>query len=296
MTIEQIVDKMVEEVNIADEDGGIELYRDYSDEFPVDKMRKIMESDYPRFEYEDTLQEWANEHADYYTQEAWDDSLAEELMDEDMDIDEIRDEFLCRFYGTYDERDWNDRFHVNVIIDTGNANYDFTRDNVLNYCGNGFIDSNSSILWLARQFRKENDLRKAVGRYMKGKKVGKDKFIRSCLQEYANLPSHMGTLTFLLDMSVSELIKVREAQVNKSKGYIEVGKNCMCGLFNDWDGAGSVLEIELDHSIKIPIDMIHKIQFEGSREEYHYTVDEVYGLIGSCWKEPLGVHVKGERK
>jgi len=58
----------------------------------------------------------------------------------------------------------------------------------------------------------------------------------------------------------------------------------MLGIYNSWNGSGSLLEIELEKPLTLSSKDIFKIQIEGSRYCYEYTVDQTYGLIGSCWK------------
>jgi hypothetical protein len=54
-------------------------------------------------------------------------------------------------------------------------------------------------------------------------------------------------------------------------------------LFDTWSGGGSVLEIELEKNVQIPF-MYCKFCPDGAKV-YGYDIDEVYGLIGSCWKD-----------
>lgn len=64
-----------------------------------------------------------------------------------------------------------------------------------------------------------------------------------------------------------------------------LGKDTTCGLYDSWNGGGSVLEIELDKDVKLPIKYA-EICVEGCRMR-GYDVNEVYGLIDSCWKHSL---------
>lgn len=59
----------------------------------------------------------------------------------------------------------------------------------------------------------------------------------------------------------------------------------MCGLYDPWSGGGSVLEIELDKDVKLPIK--YTIFCVEGCKMHGYDIDEVYGLIGSCWKETI---------
>ena len=71
-------------------------------------------------------------------------------------------------------------------------------------------------------------------------------------------------------------------------------KNVMCGLFDSWGGGGSILEIEgMTKDIKIPFKCVHSFCVDGCKQ-LCYDVDEVYGLIGSCWTNALKEIVKEE--
>jgi hypothetical protein len=195
------------------------------------------------------------------------------------------------------------------MLDTGNLNYDFTCDNVLNYYGRtyygnkGEIDRDSSVLWLARQMKKVGKLRKACKEqyreddYYVNREKEPDRFIESVIQEFENLSCHMSTMTFLLTMDLFEYFDLCEAMATelkkypyqytfkdrKGSGYIVVSKDTMCGLFNPWQGGGSVLEIELDHDLKIPFKCIWKAEIETGKSNYGYSVNNVFGLCGSAW-------------
>jgi hypothetical protein len=222
-------------------------------------------------------------------------------------------DFLYETYSFYyPEEHFNKSVKVNIMLDTGNMNYDFTRDNVLNWDGQysgGEFDKESSLLWLAKQQGKATLLKKCVKeswnkwqndeQQYKETTECKDKFIISAMQELANLCCSMGTMTFLVEMELFDLFKLKEAmeieeELNKSyyleerkgSGYIILDKSTMCGLFNTWSGSGSVLEIDCEKDIKIPIRCIFDAVIDGTKI-YGYDVDEVYGLVGSAWGNTL---------
>lgn len=190
----------------------------------------------------------------------------------------------------YDEDSFNHDVKVNLLIDCGNVNCDYTCDNVLNYCGNGEIDEHSSILWLARQQGKEKELREAVSMFMEsgGEDESSDPFVKSCITEWNNFSSSMGTLTFLTSMRLFDLLdligvqnKIKKNENKHDSDFIEISKNAVCGLFDPINGGGSVLEIELDKDVKIPIKNL-KICPEGCHMA-GYDVNEVYGLVDYAW-------------
>jgi hypothetical protein len=303
MSAEKLADILFDravENNIIDSDGCFELFKNYDEEVSDREIENFLESSDPAMAFEDWLTEIEINAEGYYLSDVLDSIIdLAETEEEKALVDEVRELLIDRIAGHYDRNDWNRNVKVNILLDTGNYNRDCTCDNVLNYCGEEKLDNRGSILWLARQFRKENELRKEVGYvYNRDKYRSKDKFIHSCIEEYENLTSMYGTLTFLVEMPLFEIFNVIEEKKRHSKGYdgrfgdvhrkkpyIKVGKNTMCGLYDAWLGSGSILEIQLPSELKIPLDVIGDIQLNvGS-----YSVNGVYGLIGSCWKEVVEV-------
>jgi hypothetical protein len=85
----------------------------------------------------------------------------------------------------------------------------------------------------------------------------------------------MNALTFFTKMTLKEFIDYQE---NPTDLTISIEKNC--GLYDPWNGAGSVLEIELEKPVKIPKKYI-EMHIDGCRG---YGVDEIYGMCSSFWK------------
>ena len=113
-------------------------------------------------------------------------------------------------------------------------------------------------------------------------------FIKSVVNEIVNNPSEaLSELCALVKLDGNQYLELLDA-VDKGEQFLTFKKDTMIGLFNDWSGGGSLLEVELDKPFVVPVSMVRNVQVEGSRDKYGYTVDEVYGLIGSCWKDNLG--------
>lgn len=318
MTVESMKEKIknILQSYVCDrEDGGIEIYTDCRDRELSDRtLERIFKSENPRETFEEILCEWV----DNYEMEFGEDNIEEEIREH---LTEDENDFFTEFYNelwdyirenTYfycDFSDFNMDLSINIMIDCGNWNYDCTCDNVLNWYGNsgdGSIDKESSMLWLAKTQGKATELREACKQvhrddgYYVDRDKNKDKFIESCIQEFENLPSSMGTMTFLVKMSLFKLFDLIELQNKeydekgkydprkneKSKSYFTLDKNTMCGLYNPWDGSGSVLEIELDKDVNVPIKYAN-FAIDGLRMYGNYDVDEVYGLVGNAWKDTL---------
>ena len=304
-TMQARLKEIIDTTQYPNKDGGIEMYLDYRDTLSKETLYDIMTADNPREFFNETISDWTIYGSDYYMNEL-EKEISKELSDEEKEFceeneDELRDWFGENYYFYYDEEHYNETVKVNIMLDTGNANSDFTRDNILNYCNyysNGGKDlKDSSILWLARQQKKVGLLRKAIKEVCNGNEYnGDDKFIKSCIEELENLPSHMATLTFLVNMNLFDYFDLREAMESekklndsyiledrKGKGTITISKDTMCGLFDVWSGGGSVLEIELDKDVVLPIKCIWRAEIETGKSEYGYSVDSVYGLVGSAW-------------
>lgn len=317
MTVENLKDRVMEIIkNISwiNEDGGIKIYTDYYDtELSDHTIKKIMDCENPRNALKEMLYEWAEDYAVEYDEDELEDEIKEDLTDEEKELfiensEDMMDFIREKTYFYYDENDFNNDIDVNIMVDCGNANYDYTCDNVLNWygnSGNGDIQAESSMLWLAKTQGKATLLRKACKNlhrndgYYVDREINKDKFIESCIQEFENLPSHMGTVTFLVKMSLFELFDLIELQNKeydekgkydprkneKSKSYVILGKETMCGLYDSWSGGGSVLEIELEKDVKLPIK--YCVFCVDGCKMYGYDIGDVYGMCGSAWKETL---------
>lgn len=107
----------------------------------------------------------------------------------------------------------------------------------------------------------------------------------------------MNTLTFLVKMTLQEIIELNELIKLQDKnghkydatkrpycGYIILGKNTECGLFDPWNGAGSVLEISLEKDVRIPVRFIRSALPDG---EDGWGVGNVYGVVSSLWRNTL---------
>lgn len=290
-----------------------EMYADYRDEIDDKTAVKILEADMP-------LQEFWNMLEEVYREEHW--RLQDELFDEiveqlttldDGDIliefDETEEEEIREMMNEYISFEYpadhylDQKFKVNIMMDTGDGNYDYTLNSVIYPCYygeyNAYPDDKASIVWLARQQGyNKRQFRKAM---REGDISNPKGFLESVRQELANLPSHMATLTFLVEMKLRDLIELNrlidlqdrngimyDARKNPYCGYIVLDKSTMTGLYNPWDGGGSVFEIELEKDVRLPIRFIRSA-LPDVRVHYEYPVGEVYGMCGSAWQDTVKV-------
>ncbi len=115
-----------------------------------------------------------------------------------------------------------------------------------------------------------------------------NKFLKSMLQEVNNqIIDYMRTFTFLATVTIEDYFKLKSGDYKS----ITFNKDVMCGLYNPWNGSGSLLEIELEKGVTVQKKNIYQVQLEGAKEKNcgGYKVDEVYGLVHSCWKSEASV-------
>ena len=198
----------------VEEEGGCfytELFADYRDEMDKSELQAIADSNDPRGAFWDWLNEAYNEAVD----QTWFD-LASQCSD-DLEIEhDTAWEFLTEMVEVRlpEEHFLKQEIHVDILVDTGDANYDFICNNIAPAWGGCDPDeahAEASIFWLAGQ-----------------------------------------------------------------QGYCKV-----CGLFDPWSGAGSTIDLELEHDVVLPIELVHEITPDVCL--YRYGVDEVYGLVGQAW-------------
>ena len=104
---------------------------------------------------------------------------------------------------------------------------------------------------------------------------GDNKFLLSVQDELLNVTTHMNALTFFARMGLGELIDLME-----NKRDITVKSDVSCGLYDPWNGAGSILEIELVSDIILPKEL-YDINIDGARG---YSVSSIYGMLDSFWQ------------
>ena len=110
-------------------------------------------------------------------------------------------------------------------------------------------------------------------------------FAESVAFELYNDPDYgMTEVTALVSIKGMEGLEVYDALVNNN-GNVELSADTNIGLYNEWQGAGSMFEIHLDKPLVIPTEMVRHIQIEGgARKVGEYTVRNTYDKNGGAWK------------
>lgn len=285
-----------------------EIYADYRDEFSDETVRKICRSEAPRetfdekifesfenaeMEYENELLEKIREREEIAA------ALESGALDEDELPDYVREHHYVKLpYDHYLNQD----LIIDIIVDAGDGNSDFTINQPFaSWDGRNdkIIDENSAILWLARQQGyKKSELTQAL----RDQECRQSKFLKSVLQEVENTSTHMNALTFLVKMTLKEWFKLHDAikqedqhhpKRSKGRGFVMLDKTTTCGLYDPWGGAGSVLEIQLERDVRLPIRFIDSAWPDGARG---YSVTEIYGLCSSAWTDDAIKEIHGMKR
>lgn len=201
----------------------------------------------------------------------------------DFDLDEYLQE---RVFVEYNPDDWNPMIRVNLLIDSGNWKYDCNCDDLLNPDLSEERRQCSSVLYVADLLGKKAELEKALADDRKTE----DPFVVSTLKELENCPYQEGaTMVFLAKIPLHRLLDVLDAQKEAKKHpeqpvpKITMPKCTFCGLFNPWNGSGSLLDIDLPDKLSIPVDKT-EVQVE-EVPGIAYSVGRVYGFIPYAWRE-----------
>lgn len=129
-------------------------------------------------------------------------------------------------------------------------------------------------------------------------------FLRSCVNELNNTTYDMVAVTALIktkDLDVLEALARGLASKERVHADIDGEHECFdrlelspmteIGLFDSWNGSGSILGIELEKNLVVPVEYVRKVQFEGCDRNLNrgWSVNDVYGLVGSSWRDTCTV-------
>lgn len=276
----KIVEWLREQWGVRETNGNfyIDIYADYRDELGKRDLQAIADSDDPR----EAFWDWLNDAYEDEVDQAWF-NLASECA-EDMETEhETAWEFLTEMVEVRlpEQHFLDQEIHMDILVDTGDANYDFICNNIAPAWGGCDPDEanvEASIFWLAGQ---QGYCKERVAAALEGEET-ESKFLKSLVREVENEASGINVLTFLCTMTLGQWIEVRENWMRtRHKGALRIEKDAVCGLFDPWSGAGSAMDLELEHDVVLPMELVHEITPDVCL--YRYGVDEVYGLVGKAW-------------
>lgn len=282
------------------EDGNyhFEIYVDYRDEIDDSTAQEILESD---SSYDILIEKlW-----DWYQEQEWD--IIDDLVDdfkkkvdpellEDADIIEdgnlddgdIREELMNIVCVDYPE-DWalSQEFCFNIIISNGDDNYDFwLNEHIVDE--DGKVDENAEkagLVWLAKQ--QGYTLEEVIEALNSNPTIQQMKPFLSSINNEVYNGYGCEALIFCVKMTLGQAIKLKEKMKENPNGSIVLDKRATCGLFNLWDGSGSILDISCEKDIEIPFENIWKFYVDKRRSNRYDSIHNVYGTDGSLWKNYL---------
>ena len=274
-----------------------EPYVDYNDELTDKDIANILEQEEPEWALEDML-------SDCYQDTEW--QYRNDIIDKfqkteegsKYDWDEINDELVDMWYLKIPFEHYRQQeVCMDVLVDTGDMNYDYTLNAVYpHYNGreDDEIDDRASLVWLAKTqgYTKEQLQNQLTN--------GKDKldvkgFLETVYQEVINCSASCPTLIFPIKMALEQAMKIckiinkrdkngykYEPEEREDCGSIVIDKNVDCALYDYWAGGGGCWGIELEKDVELPIKLIHKAVPDGSLD---YSMKECYGVTSECWKK-----------
>lgn len=288
-----------------------EIYADYRDEMEDSTLKEIMESEDPEQTFYEKMFEWY-QNAEWEIErnllEAVVASIETAAPTETYDEDEIKDEIreLVSIDYPY-EHFLKQEFCVNIFVDTGDGNYDYVLNCVYPHYNGRYgetINDRASIVWLARQQGyTKTELNKAL---REGDIKDPKGFLESMRQEVINHGSHMAILTFLARMTLEEIFELNEllklqdrdghkygAEERPYCGYITIDKKAECGLYDPWGGGGSILELQLEKDVRLPIRFIRSATVDGGDG---HSIRNVYGTNSSIYREDVVKKIHAPKK
>lgn len=278
--VKEIIEKhtYMKEVN-GNYEGDI--YVDYRDSLNDEQINSIVNANDKMQAFYEELDEYVMDstmHEEYELRMTikmhWNEELHGDFYDVESDvIDWMNDHVYFNFdYDHFLATDMN----VNIVVDTGDGDYDYTLNNFASYNASEGedIESESSVLWLAmEQGYSKEDIKNALnGEY------NNSGFLESLHEELINVTSHMNALAFFVKMTMQEYIDMTD-----NKRDIKLDKNVSCGLVDFWMGAGGMLNIALEKEVTLPLDIID-IHADGDRG---YGVQSIFGLGSDFWTNSI---------
>ena len=257
------------------------LYADYNDSLSHDQLLAISSAPHKNDAFYDLL-------ADYEDECRWDaqQSLKQAIrqawpasIDDTEDFDALEDHIddilmdLVDFTLDYDHYRQTP-VHVNIMMNTGDGNYDFTLNNWLDV-RTGPIHPRSALLWLCRQ---QGYGKRDINTALKMSERPDSPFLATVVDECANVCTSMNALTFLVRMTVGDFMNWMD-----DGGDITVSADTTCGLYDPWNGSGSLLGIQLEHPVRIPRRYVEP-HVDGARG---CSIDSIYYPVSTIWGDTV---------
>jgi len=277
-----------------------EPYRDYDDVIDDKTIADILDSKNPMDTLEQNCSEWWWDCA-WQTENELITEFKKTLTRQSWNDDKIREELETMWYFKYPTSEYLEQeVDVDIRIDTGDANYDYTLNAIYpHYNGReeDEIDDRASLVWLAKtQGYSKEQLQHALNTLEDS--LERHGFLETVFDEIINCSTSMPQLIFPVKMTLDKLIELQEIinkrdedgyhwepEERKDCGSIIVSKDVDCLLYDMWSGGGSCWGIQLEKDVEIPIEFIRAATVDGARGGY--SIKGCYGCNSSCWKNAI---------
>lgn len=271
-----------------------EYYVDYNDYASNNDIIKWCRAKEPMEAFLQSIDEWYAEGCYELErnlldtiEENWESLLGEYEEYEDFIRDWVWEHVA---YKLPEEHYLNQRVCVNIIVDTGDGKYDFVLNDVYPHYNGKYGDvvpEEASLLWLVRQ---QGFTKRQLNQALRQKQYNGSRLLESIRVEINNCTTHMNALAFFIETDIRTLLHLQKLlnQPKKGKGSrsskLILSKSARCGLYDAWNGAGSVLEIALERDVELPLALVDSILPDGGRG---YSVGDIYGMCRSFWTPEL---------
>jgi|GEM_PF-558156 len=303
--VKEILNKHTHLQTDADGHYICEIYTDYRDELCESTIQRIFMADNARDAFYESL--------DFFDYECHYESELIDTIKIHFDNPDDDDNPMC--FSKHEDfiRNWlyenviynypYDHYlaqdvYINIIVDTGDGNYDYTQNELFgcNYSEKGLEGRNeSSLVWLMKQ--QGYDMTAITG-FVENENMQGSKLFKSIYQECRNTGTCMNALTFFAKLTLKEALRLHEHSNNiqfNERGYVKsyeekdarigeitLDKSIVCGLYDPWNGSGSLLDIELEHDVALPLKYIDSAMPDGCRG---CSVSRIYGMSRSFWSD-----------
>lgn len=276
-----------------------EPYRGYDDVIDDKTIGDILYSIDPMSMLEEKCYDWWGDAA-WQREVELVDEFTKTLTRQSWDDDKICEELESMWYFKYPIDEYlKQEVDVDICIDTGDANYEFTLNAIYpHYNGRegDEIDDRASLVWLAKtQGYSKEQLQHALNTLEDS--LERNGFLETVYDELINCCVPLPSLVFPVKMTLGKLIELQEIinkrdgdgyywepEDRKDCGSIVVSKDVECLLYDSWNGGGSCWGIQLEKDVEIPIKLICDIKPDGAQD---YSIKSCYGCNGSCWKDAI---------
>lgn len=181
----------------------------------------------------------------------------------------------------------NRTYRCDILVDTGDSGWDYSMNTLApGYdafdSGVGYrLYDEASIVWLTKQQgHTKRELADALHRITE-EGNGLQGYLRSAAYEAWHELSCENQLCFLVEMTLEQAMLIQAAvrwgiRTRQWSGYVVLDQKTRCGFFDSWRGSGSLMGIELEQDVKLPIKYINAAIPDTEDSKNGYSVYSVY--------------------